>query len=214
MGAVLDWARSKKADMVQFQADFGVPALAAISQFCHESASGDGLSQLARVCHNYGGLKWSEWQQPYGCVPVKMGTWEEVSGTAVTMDALFCRCPDWPTWLKVYGALLTGNYYGDLRQYAQDPLLYISQVAARGYATDSAYLGKVVGWMVQLWPDYADTLPTREPVSVRVMLPDATEMVGELRGDTTWAPLRGAVESLNGRVRWDENGPCVVVERK
>lgn len=107
----LEWAVSVKPDLVRLQDETGIPALWAAAQMAHESASGQGLSELARKAHNYAGLKWAEWQRKYGCSPVSFGTWEVLDGSRVDVQAAFCSCPSWEVWLKVYAALLTGNHY-------------------------------------------------------------------------------------------------------
>lgn len=214
----LEWAVSVKPDLVRLQDETGIPALWAAAQMAHESASGQGLSELARKAHNYAGLKWAEWQRKYGCSPVSFGTWEVLDGSRVDVQAAFCSCPSWEVWLKVYAALLTGNHYRPALAYNGDPALYGKQVWKLGYATDPKYIEKAMEWMYKLYDAYADTLPRlrgdrRQPVPIR----DAGGRHvcdGWIEQGTTVAPVRQLAESLNVSVEWSESDhSCVLRPR-
>jgi hypothetical protein len=165
--SILDWARGIKPDLVQLQARTRIPAFFAAAQFCQESASGGGLSELAQLHHNCAGLKWAEWQREHGCEPVSYDTWEVIGGQRVDIKTDFCSCPNLEVWLQVYADLLTGQFYGPALAYAADPMLYAAHVWQRGWATDPAYLTGISTWMAQLWPDYMDTLSTTPPATGR-----------------------------------------------
>lgn len=199
----LEWARSVKPDLVRLQIDRGIPALFAATQMCHESASGGGLSDLAREAHNYAGLKWSQWQEQYGCTPVVYGTWEVIEGQRVDLDDAFCKSPSWEVWLKVYADLLTGKWYGGALKYKYDPFLYGYHVWSRGWATNPAYLQGIASWMNQLWEDYKDTIPLAPYPAVPILSGSGRRLAtGVLAVNTTLAPVRRLSESLGQKVEW------------
>jgi len=211
---VLDWARSVKPDLVALQQRSGIPALWAGAQFCHESAvdGGRDLSRLAKEHANYAGLKWAEWQVKYGCRPVHMRTWEVLNGQRADVTDAFCSCPDWWTWLRVYEVLLTGRLYQPALTHAADPLLYGLTVWTRGWATDPLYLVGVGRWMVELWADYADTLPA--PPRQAVAIVDAAGQLlatGWLQDGQTVAPVRALAKALGLVVEWDPEQPSVTL---
>ncbi|HYG58296.1 MAG TPA: glucosaminidase domain-containing protein [Symbiobacteriaceae bacterium] len=205
---IRDWARSIKPALVDLQARTGIPALFAAAQFCHESHVNGGLSRLATDHHNYAGLKWAVWQAEYGCQPVRMGTWEVIDGQRLDVVDAFCSVPSWAVWLEVYAALLTGDRYGQAREYAADPLLYALHVWRSGWATDPAYLAGIGGWMSLLWADYADTIP-RPPRQV-VTVTDAGGRHlcdGWLELDRTAVFLRDLADSQGLQTEWYPGGP-------
>ena len=171
MSLILDWAESVKTDLIHLQTDTRIPALWAITQFCHESAGKGprGLSGLAEHADNYAGLKYRKWQAKYGCSPIVMDTWEEIGGERVDTTDAFCKCPSWQVWLEVYADLLTDDPYDTALAYADEPLLYGSLIAQK-WATDSRYMIGVSKWMRALYPLYKDTLRLykSEPVPVAV----------------------------------------------
>lgn len=222
---VIEWAQSVKQDLVKLQQETGIPALWAAAQMCHESAvdGGDGLSGLAREAHNYAGLKWADWEKTYGCEPVTYGTWEVLNGQEVDLNDAFCKCPDFQTWLKVYGGLLTGHLYSPALQYASDPFLYGYQVWQGGWATDPNYLVGTGAWMARLFDIYADTIPSSPKAQVAVALQKETVTVkdgdgntlceGWLEGEQTVAPVRKLAEALGLTVEWDEATQTVTLRR-
>lgn len=210
---VIDWARSVKPDLVRMQQQHGIPALWAAAQMAHESAvdSGTRLSELARLHHNYAGLKWADdgWQAEFGCKPVRMGTWEVIDGQAVDVIDAFCSCPDWHTWLRVYAALLTGPTYKAALQYAAAPLLYGWAVWRAGWATDPAYVAAAASWVARLWPDYADSLP--DPPRPAVAIRDAggrTLCAGWRQAGRTVTPARDLAEAMGLQLTWDAGDPA------
>jgi hypothetical protein len=149
------------ADLMQLQQATGIPAAGAVAQQLHEAwnPGGQTLSRLAGEYNNYAGLKWASWQRDYGGRPVSLSTWEEIDGNAVQMDDAFCAFPSWGTFLEAYAALLRFDRYRPALAYASQPLLWLHQVVAAGYATDSRYLAGPGRWMTLTWSDYADTIP-------------------------------------------------------
>lgn len=211
MSAITEWVISKKADLVALQQATGIPAWFMAAQMCHESYSDGGLSGLARLHHNYAGLKAARWQQEYGCTAVRMGTWEEINGEAVNLTDAFCKCPDWATWLRVYSALLTGSLYRHALAYAHAPLLYGFQVWEAGWATDSRYIVGIARWMAELAPWYADTQPLAPYPKVKVVTEGGRIICEALKvNDRTIAPVRALSESLGQVVDWD--GARVIVK--
>jgi hypothetical protein len=217
----IEWARSAKTDLVALQTRTGIPALFAAAQMCHESAHGDGLSGLARNACNFAGLKWSSWQQPFGCTPVTFGTWEHLNGQNVNLDDSFCFCPSWQVWLKVYEALLTGSFYGGAIAYKGDPLLFGYHVWKRGWATDPAYLQGLAHWMSALMDDYRDTISpspvvpapvVSTPVNVTVNGAEVACGSSLLDGRTTGL-LRPLAEALGATVGWDAASKTMIVTR-
>lgn len=166
-----DWAISIKPKLVELQNRTGIPALAAAAHFCHESASDapGGISTLARVYHNYAGMKWvGGWQADEGCSPTPpMGTWEEEAGKAVDRKAVFASCRDFDHGLEIYASLLMGRLYGPCLEFNHDPMLYMYAVWQKGWATDSAYLTRIGWWMARLYPEYKDTLIVDPPAPAR-----------------------------------------------
>lgn len=217
---VLEWARSVKPDLLRLQQERGIPALWSAAQMAHESASGDGLSELARKANNYAGLKWAEWERSYGCTPVTYGTWEVLDGQRVDLAAAFCSCPSWEIWLKVYGDLLTGTFYGPALKYAGDPLLFGSAIWRAGWATDPNYLVGTSKWMAALYADYQDTLPAvigqapvaaaREPVAIRDA--NGRELcTGWIQDNRTVVLARDLIEGLGLALQWHDEGPAITV---
>jgi len=203
----VDWARSVKPDLVRFQRERGIPALFAAAQMCHESHNTQtgGLTELAARCHNYAGMKWAPWQAEFGARPVVYGTWEHIDGTDHRIDAAFAAFPSWDHWLQAYAALLWADRYRVALPFAADPLLYGLRVWQAGWATDPNYAVKLGGWMAQLWPHYADTLPWAPGARLTVPIQDAGGRLlatGWLDGDRTAAYLRDLAEALGQVVEW------------
>lgn len=181
----LEFLKSKRTDLFQMEQVSGIPALAAATHFLHESRNNDGsLSQLAEQCHNFAGMKWAEWQQPFGCKPVVMGTWEEVNGNHEETNDAFCACPDWATWLRVYAALIY-RYYQEALPYKNDPMLFLYKLWAGGWATDSRYLGKVGSAMTELWDDFKSKPEPWQQAAVdqllAIKLKDGTMLLNQSR---------------------------------
>lgn len=168
----LVWAEQVKPDLVELQVRSGIPAAGAVTQLLHEAWQPGGLvlSRLGSEFNNFAGLKWAPdgWQREFGGRPVSMTTWEEVDGSAETVEDAFCAFPSWTQFLAAYERLLTWPRYAGALVYAQQPLLWLHQVWAAGYATDSRYLIGPGRWLAAAWPDYQDTLPVppRRPVAV------------------------------------------------
>lgn len=145
-----------------------------------------------------------------------------LGGQRVDLTDAFCKCPDWATWLKVYGDLLTGRFYGPALHFAGDPFLYGYHVWKAGWATDPNYLLGTGAWIARLYDLYADTLvpsstqvaagSERRPVPVR---DGAGQPLcdGWLEGDKTVVPLRTLAESLGYTVTWDPATESVKLSR-
>lgn len=159
----LSWARWLKGNLVSLQQETRIPAAGAVAQFIHESFNPGGLvlSRLAGEYNNLAGMKWARdrWQAKHGGRPVSMTTWEEVDGERQDLDDVFCAFPDLSHFLEAYAELLHFPRYRSALDYAGQPLLWLHQVWASGWATDSRYLGGLGRWMAAIWPDYADTVP-------------------------------------------------------
>jgi hypothetical protein len=212
----IEWARSAKADLVALQTRTGIPALFAAAQMCQESAHGDGLSGLALNARNFAGLKWSSWQEPFGCTPITYGTWEYLNGQNVTVNDAFCSCPSWQVWLQVYATLLTGSFYGGAIAYKGDPLLFGYHVWKTGWATDPAYLQGLAHWMCALMDDYRDTISPAPvvPAPVNVTVNGAKVACGGSMVDGhTIGHLRPLAEALGATVGWDAASMTMTVTR-
>lgn len=168
----LVWAEEVMPALIALQVQTGIPALGAVAQLLHEAwnPGGVSLSRLASEFYNFGGLKWAEWQRAYGARPVSLATWEEIGGDRVDMVDAFAAFPSFDEFLQAYGALMRFDRYRPALRYASHPLLWLHQVAAAGYATDSRYLAGPGRWMTLVWQIYAGTVsadvPTYEPVDV------------------------------------------------
>ena len=213
---IFDWATSVKPDLVRFQQEHGIPALFAAAQMCHESYNTQtgGLSELAAKCHNYAGMKWAAWQAEYGARPVVYGTWEVIGGQDQRVSAAFAAFPSWEAWLAAYASLLTGSLYRGALLFASDPLLYGWNVWRSGWATDPNYLEKLAGWMADLWPHYADTLPVAPVARTEVPILDVGGRLlatGWLEGSTTVAPVRPVAEGLGYTVDWHQEERAVTL---
>jgi flagellum-specific peptidoglycan hydrolase FlgJ len=209
---VIEWARSVKPGLVNLQNAKGIPALFSAAQMCHESSlpGGAGLSELALKAHNYAGLKWAEWERDYGCEPVTYGTWEVLNGQRVDLQDAFCKAPSWEVWLQLYGDLLTGKYYGGALNYRHDPFLYGFHIWQAGWATDPAYLTALAGWISQLYPDYADTIPLAPYQVVPIRTGGGRRLAsGLLVNGSTLAPARRLAESLGQKVDWKDGAVIV-----
>lgn len=204
------WASGVMGDLVDLQNKTGIPALAAAAQMCHESDYRGRLSELAEKAHNYAGMKWASWQQEFGCKPVVYGTWEEVDGEAENVDAHFCSCPDWSTWLKVYSSLLTGTTYGFALKYAADPLLYLSQIAPI-WATDSRYLRSVSWWVADLWPQYQTTLPVPRWKEIQISCSGESVFGWVTPQGRTITPVRSLAELFGKTVFYDHEKSTVII---
>lgn len=217
---IREWALSVKPDLVKLQKEKGIPALWAAAQMCHESYNGnDGLSGLAQDANNFAGLKWAEWERAYGCEPVSYGTWEVLDGQRVDLTDAFCKCPDWETWLKVYGDLLTGRYYSPALAYGADPFLYGYHIWKCGWATDPNYLVGTGHWLTELYDLYADTLPTAQQAAAApqtIPIKDANGNLlaeGWLENSKTVVPLRKLAEALGVTVEWDDATQSVTLRK-
>jgi hypothetical protein len=209
---VIEWARSVKADLVRLQQEKGIPALFAAAQMCHESAINGGadLSELAKKAFNFSGLKAARWQRDeFGCGVVNMATWEVYSGKRADVVDGFCACNSWEHWLKVYAALLTGDYYGGALAYNSDPMLYGAHIWLRGWATDTAYLTGLAHWMTVLYDDYKDTLPKK--VDTPIELPAKVTVNGAdvpcgafVRAGHTFVHVRPVADALGASVEWNQ----------
>lgn len=145
-----------------------------------------------------------------------------LNGQRVDLTDAFCKCPDWATWLRVYGDLLTGSYYGPALHYANDPFLYGYHVWRAGWATDPNYLVGTGAWMAKLYDIYVDTLSattTEVAAAVEkrpVPIQDSTGQPicqGWLDGQTTIVPLRSLAEGLGYTVTWDPETETVTLSR-
>jgi hypothetical protein len=155
----LAWAEEIRPQLLALQRDTGLPALGVVSQWLHEAWNPGGwtMSRLAKEFNNYGGLKWANWQREFGGRPVSMSTWEEINGERVDLDDAFCAFPSFSAFVLAYASLMTGTRYGQARQYAADPFLWVRRIWGAGYATDSRYLVGVGEWMAAIWSVYAGT---------------------------------------------------------
>lgn len=171
------WARGMKSDLVALQAATGIPAAGAVAQFIHESFNPGGwiLSRLASDYHNLAGLKWATWLSKHGARAVSLATWEEMDGERQDLVDAFAAFPSVTNFLDAYSELLvTANRYKGTLVYAGQPLLWLHQVWASGWATDSRYLGGLGHWMAATWPSYHDTIPgAANPGGQRLAIRDA-----------------------------------------
>lgn len=176
----LTWARSLKGELVALQQETGgrITAAGAVTQFLHESADpgGRSLSRLALEYCNLAGIKWvGGWQLRHGARPVSLSTWEELDGDRTDLVDAFAAFPSVGHFLGAYSELLQFDRYRRAHAYADQPLLWLHQVWAGGWATDSRYLGGLGHWMVATWPIYRDTLPAApaDPRGQKVEILDA-----------------------------------------
>uniref|UniRef100_UPI0035B557C8 glucosaminidase domain-containing protein n=1 Tax=Symbiobacterium terraclitae TaxID=557451 RepID=UPI0035B557C8 len=185
-------------------------------QMCHESYNTQtgGLTELASKCHNYAGMKWAPWQAEFGAYPVVYGTWEVIGGQDQRVSAAFAAFPSWEAWLAAYASLLTGSLYRGALLFASDPLLYGWNVWRAGWATDPDYVLKLSGWMADLWPHYADTIPGAPVGRTEVPIRDAGGRLlatGWLDGDRTAVYLRDLAQSMGQAVDWNAEERAAVV---
>lgn len=156
----ITWALQVKHDLVEMQRATGIPAAGAVAQMIHEGWNPGGWtkSRLADQYNNWAGLKWAEWQRRHGGRPVSLATWEEIDGDRVDLVDAFAAFPSVSHFLAAYQELLTFPRYRGALAYSSQPLLWLHQVWASGWATDSRYLGGLGHWMAVTWPIYQDTL--------------------------------------------------------
>ncbi len=162
----LSWARKLEPDLVALQRETGgrISAAGGVTQFIHESFNPGGavMSRLAAEFNQLAGMKWvGGWQVRHGGRPVSMATWEEVDGERQDLVDVFCAFPSRSHFLEAYSELLHFDRYRPAHLYASQPLLWLHQIWAGGWATDSRYLGGLGRWMTAVWPIYADSVPVQ-----------------------------------------------------
>ncbi len=124
---------------------YGLPYEAVLAQGYLESRSskGPGLSQLAKEAFNFWGMKaGSSWNGP-----VWTGkTQEEYNpGELTTITDSFRSYPNAQAGFDGYGEFVHKNTrYKNALNYPGDPVLYITEIKAAGWATDSEYVSKNV----------------------------------------------------------------------
>lgn len=96
-------------------------------------------------------------------------------------------------------AILLETYYGtnELDVAAARTPTFITDLARSVAAGVVEALG-----LTEVW-----SLPT-----VKVVLPGGHEVWGELRGDTTWVPIRAVADSQNRTCEWVQSPPTVIVK--
>lgn len=214
------WAREVKPLLVELQASAGIPAAGAVAQMIHEAWNPGGwtLSRLAAEYHNFAGMKWAEWQRQHGGRPVSLKTWEEVDGQPVDLVDAFAAYPSFAAFLGAYAELLKFPRYRGALAYAAQPLLWLHQVWASGWATDSRYLGGLGHWMTATWPVYQDTVTPPAAPTRAVDILDAGDRLlatGWLmdpdgpgpEGTRTVARVADLADGLGMAHRWDGSRP-------
>lgn len=127
----------------------GAPAAFTVAQTAHEALGGDGrLTSLADTPNNnLGGVK-AKRNEP----SVRMWTWEEVNGRSQKTFAYFRIYTSWDEFFAERGQLLSSTKpalagrpaYADALRFRDDPARYAVGIWDAGYATDSAYVAKLV----------------------------------------------------------------------
>ena len=108
-----------------------------IAQATVESFKGTGLSSLARIYHNYFGMKCgSKWTGR----SVNMRTGEEYTpGTITQISANFRAYDDMTAGVRGYFEFISTARYANLKT-AHTPKEYLERIKADGYATSSTYV--------------------------------------------------------------------------
>lgn len=227
----IGWARAIKSELVRLQRETRgrIPAGGAITQFIHESFNPGGLvmSRLAAEFNQLAGMKWvGGWQLRHGGRPVSMTTWEEVDGERQDLVDAFCAFPSVGHFLEAYSELLHFERYRRAHAYGAQPLLWLHQVWAGGWATDSRYLGGLGHWMAATWPIYGDTVERPpEPGKPVPILVDGQEVAtgrivqvdGSERLDLV-TPLSNLLEDLgihrDSGYTWRPDPPGLLISTK
>ncbi|NCQ54492.1 hypothetical protein COV88_00495 [Candidatus Saccharibacteria bacterium CG11_big_fil_rev_8_21_14_0_20_41_19] len=120
---------------------YGIPYEAILAQGVIES--GYGNSGLTRLANNFFGIKASAgWDGE----TINMQTGEVYGGNAVTVDATFRKYPSEEAGWEGYGKFITSNpRYNKALNYPGDPIQYITEIKAAGYATSPTYIQTVGG---------------------------------------------------------------------
>jgi flagellum-specific peptidoglycan hydrolase FlgJ len=140
------WAflKAAVAPAQESQRRTGVPASVTIGQAIHESAW--GTSRLSREAHNYFGIKATSEPGPRGVV--YMPTWEYLNGKNVTVRAPFRAYNNMTESFVEHGQFfLENNRYARALANAHDPRTFLRLISQAGYATDPAYVRKVLAYM-------------------------------------------------------------------
>lgn len=120
---------------------YGLPYEAILAQAILESGwGGSGLTQKA---NNFFGVKASgAWKGEV----INMRTGEVYNGQSTTITAGFRKYPSPQVGWDDYGKFITENpRYKKALNYPNDPIAYIKEVAAAGYATSPTYAKSVIG---------------------------------------------------------------------
>jgi len=116
----------------------GLPAAAVLAQACLESNFGESAPG-----NNLFGIKWTGTGD---CVERR--TWEYRDGKKVRVQAKFRTYESTVDSLRDYAALiLDASRYAAAREWPTCPIAYVYWVWRAGYATDIAYVDKVLGIM-------------------------------------------------------------------
>ncbi len=142
---VVPYARRQEETM-------GAPAVFTVVQTAHEALDSDGrLTALADAPNNnLGGVKAGR-NEP----SVRLWTWEEINGKSVRTMAYFRVYANWDEFFAERGRLLSSAApalagrpaYADALRFRDDPARYAVGIWDAGYATDSAYVAKLVRLM-------------------------------------------------------------------
>lgn len=107
-----------------------------IAQATVESFKGTTLSQLAKVYHNYFGMKaGSSWKGK----SVNLATKEEVKGSLIGIKSYFRVYDDMLAGVRGYFDFINTKRYENLKT-ATTPKQYLEYIKADGYATSSSYV--------------------------------------------------------------------------
>ncbi len=139
---------------------YGIPYEAILAQGIIES--GYGQSGLTQLANNFFGIKASA---GWSGETINMKTGEVYSGNAVIVDATFRKYPTPEAGWDGYGDFIISNSrYKNALNYPGDPIQYITEIKAAGYATSPTYVN-TVGSVANAITAYIATTNKWEPSS-------------------------------------------------
>lgn len=115
-----------------------------IAQAILESAK--GTSELARNAHNYHGLKYKANVAPD--FYVKVGAEQNADGSYTSSVMKWCKFPNMEAGVKGYFDFISATRYANLRG-VTDPLTYLQNIKADGYATSLKYVDNLMAVIQQ-----------------------------------------------------------------
>lgn len=186
---------------------YGIPYEAILSQSALES--GYGKSKLTTEAYNFFGIK----AGPGWTGPVYTAQTQEQleNGSYVTETASFRAYSSAQEGFRGYADFITSNpRYEKALSYPQDPVAYITEVRAAGYATDQAYVQKNVA-LIEAIKKYIAEKNLFPPSSA--VTPDVSRPVIETDGSSnqcsTSTPGTGKIADVI-RIAEAENAKNVV----